>query len=116
MSLLHVKTSALVKLVVAGAATAEEQQAAEDELDLRVPQPEVRTISAIAARRISRVTDEQADYHASILMRNGAEVDTDDREHYEVRCDPGSASAVVDYLRRCAAFEYLGHELREERA
>lgn len=113
----HTRTSALVRLIAGGAATAEEQEAAEHELDLRVPMPEVKTAAAIRCTVLRR--DDALEYHATILSRYGCELEEAhdlESDQIIVRCDPASLSGVRSYINACPVLRYASHELIEERA
>jgi hypothetical protein len=113
MNHLHTKTSALVRLVARGADTPEEQEAAECELDIRVPMPEVKVVVVIRCEILRR---DALEYHASILARHGCDLEEDDADAIVVRCDPASAQGVVSYIGSCPALRYITHELTQERA
>lgn len=111
----HTKTSALIRLIAGGAPTPEEQAAAEEELDLRVPMPEIKAVVEIRAKIREGADAAALAHHASVIERYGVEIDLDS-EGARVTCDAHSYAGVVAYLRQSGLFEEVKHDVREERA
>lgn len=111
----HMTTSALVRAIVAGAPTAEDQADLEAELDLRVPMPEVRSIVQITATLAEGADQRLVVHHCSVVEKaGGAEIDYLE-DGVVVTCELYALAGTLKYLRECGVFNRITHEIKEAR-
>jgi hypothetical protein len=95
---LHMTTSALVKMVAGGAACAEDQVAAEEELDLRVPLPELQTFVVYDVTLVERLDAGVLALTLRVLDQNNVECSMTS-DGVTMRALAHAASWVSEYLR-----------------